>query len=274
MNIIYSILWFGALIFGIWFMISRKRHVQAPAIPDQQGQTVPGQPSLEVLTGKEKLTVWLLCLFNPVLMGVILYFGWKRKLPQKARTANRISFAAFAIVILIWFAQSFYQVKKVGVQETLDLAKTQVQIENLDNQAKAITQKADPEDQADIQAIKEKIGIGYDRALPEWQLDAKWYAYRRIYTLSAAHPEQILKDVDSYYYESRNTNDNYEELFDRKSNNVIRVDINPNRISTYVENFADVYTINVGPKKALEIAMLSPSLQKFKNENPEHITQV
>ena len=53
------------------------------------------------LTKKEKLLVWLVCFFNPLLGGAIFYYGLRKRLPQKARQANRISLAAFLLILAI-----------------------------------------------------------------------------------------------------------------------------------------------------------------------------
>ncbi len=60
-----------------------------------------GQVSQESLTGKEKAIIWFLCIFQPVWCGAILYYGWKNKLPVKAKQANNISLWAFLILILL-----------------------------------------------------------------------------------------------------------------------------------------------------------------------------
>lgn len=68
-----------------------------------------GQISQESLTGKEKLLIWILCVFNPIIAGAILYYGWRKVLPEKARMANLISFAALGltIILLILFSLLF-----------------------------------------------------------------------------------------------------------------------------------------------------------------------
>lgn len=256
-----SIAWLVALIVGIWFMVSKKSK-----IPDQQ-------QSLEPLSGKEKLLVFVLCIANPLILGAVFYYGWKKKLPQQANTANLLSFGAFVLFLVFYFGSGYLALKKVGVENVKNIANTVNQAKDLNIQAKAIFDRPDAADTADIQAIKDKIVIGYSKA-ELWKSDAKFYSYRRVYALPGGFSDQFLKDIDSYYYESRNTSDNYELLFDRKSNTVSRVDVNPNRVPTYVERFADSSTIKVGPNKALEMAMLSPIFQQYKSVNPNCTTQV
>ncbi|MFZ2038942.1 MAG: hypothetical protein WAV11_03320 [Minisyncoccia bacterium] len=60
-----------------------------------------GQVSQEPLTKVEKIYVWIICLFNPILGGAILYYGWKNRLPAKARKSNMISFWSALIEIII-----------------------------------------------------------------------------------------------------------------------------------------------------------------------------
>jgi len=255
------IMWLVALVFGVWFMVSKKKN-----IPVQQ-------PSLEPLTSKEKLLVFVLCLTNPILLGAIFYYGWKKNLPQQAKTANYLSFAAFAIFLVIYLGRTYLFIEKVGVENIQNIASNLKQAQDLDNQARAIAARPDTEDEADIQAMKDKVVIGYGKA-EQWQSDAKFYSFRRIYTLPTTDPEQFLTSKDSYFYESKNTQDNYEVIFNRTNNDIYRIDVNPIRLTAYVNDFADIFTIKVGPKKALEIAMLSPIFQKFKNEHREIVTQV
>ncbi|MDO8676496.1 MAG: hypothetical protein Q7K16_02500 [Candidatus Azambacteria bacterium] len=53
------------------------------------------------LTSWEKVFIWLLCLVNPIWGGGIMYYGWKKVLPNKASEANKISLIAFLIEIVI-----------------------------------------------------------------------------------------------------------------------------------------------------------------------------
>jgi len=87
----YGIIWLIGLILCIWLMKNRKSK-----IPE-------GQISSESLTGNEKLLIWIICIVNPILGGAILYYGWKKKLPTKAKQANHISLWAFLIVIIVGF---------------------------------------------------------------------------------------------------------------------------------------------------------------------------
>lgn len=61
------------------------------------------QVSQDPLSGKEKLLAWILCIFNPILAGAILYYGWKKRLPVKAKQANSISWKAFILAIVLSF---------------------------------------------------------------------------------------------------------------------------------------------------------------------------
>ncbi len=89
-----QIMFFAALIISTYLMI-----IKAKKIPD-------GQMSDEPLTLLEGLIISILCFFNPYVSGVIFYYGWKKKLPRKAKQANRISIIAFfvliAVVLIFW----------------------------------------------------------------------------------------------------------------------------------------------------------------------------
>jgi len=61
-----------------------------------------GQISDEPLNSTEKILTWLFCFLNPVLAGAILYYGWKKVLPVKAKQANNISLWAFLLAIILF----------------------------------------------------------------------------------------------------------------------------------------------------------------------------
>ncbi|HLD61824.1 MAG TPA: hypothetical protein VI998_02505 [Patescibacteria group bacterium] len=86
---ITNLIFLGVLIFVIWLMVDRKSKVQE------------GQVDSNPLTGNEKILIWVICFLNPILGGAILYYGWRKKLPLKAKQANTISFAAFGLLLLI-----------------------------------------------------------------------------------------------------------------------------------------------------------------------------
>ena len=79
------------LVVGIVYMI-RMRGYQGPDV---------------VLSGTDKLIVWLVCLFNPIWGGAIFYYGLKNKFPQKAKQANKISMIAFLVTLVIYIAYIF-----------------------------------------------------------------------------------------------------------------------------------------------------------------------
>jgi hypothetical protein len=73
-----------------------------------------GQVTNEPLSGGEKVFVWITTLLNPIWAGAIYYFTWKGKLPTKAKQANKISFVAFLLVVLIIV---LYSIMSGGVAE-------------------------------------------------------------------------------------------------------------------------------------------------------------
>lgn len=46
--------------------------------------------------------IWLICILSPVLGGAIIYWGWKKRIPMKARAANKISVLAFILVLMLY----------------------------------------------------------------------------------------------------------------------------------------------------------------------------
>lgn len=64
-------------------------------------KVLQGQISSESLTQGEKIITWVLCIVDPVIAGAILYYTWKKILPQKAKQANKISWVATILGILL-----------------------------------------------------------------------------------------------------------------------------------------------------------------------------
>lgn len=60
-------------------------------------QAAPQAP----LTTNEKIIASLLCIFNPLFSGPIMYYTLRKAFPQKAKTANFISFIVLGIAVLI-----------------------------------------------------------------------------------------------------------------------------------------------------------------------------
>jgi hypothetical protein len=96
MDSLLKLIPFIALVYAIRF--SRKIAKSTPE----------GTVNSESLTGQEKLNVWLLDIVNPILHGAIFYFSWRKKLPTKAKQANKISFIVFCIEILVAIALVFF----------------------------------------------------------------------------------------------------------------------------------------------------------------------
>ncbi len=72
-----------------------------------RSRAVAGQIISDSLSGKEKLYVWLLCLISPILAGAFFYYGWKKSMPQKAKSANRISIIALLILIIVFYGMIY-----------------------------------------------------------------------------------------------------------------------------------------------------------------------
>lgn len=70
--------------------------------------TVPdGQQDQSPLTPNEKNYVLLMSVFSPVIVSSIFYYGWKKKLPVKAKSANNWGWLGLLIAIIIWIGISF-----------------------------------------------------------------------------------------------------------------------------------------------------------------------
>jgi hypothetical protein len=87
---IYQICSVVALVLGIWIVVEKRKN------------TTAGEPNVVPLTTKEKWVVFVLCFFNPLIVGAIFYYAWRKRLPQQAKTANILSIIAFIIVLPIF----------------------------------------------------------------------------------------------------------------------------------------------------------------------------
>lgn len=65
-----------------------------------------GQSSDQPLSTEEKIQIWIICLLIPILGGAIFYYGWKNRLPIKAKTANRISWTVFGLSAILLIIMS------------------------------------------------------------------------------------------------------------------------------------------------------------------------
>lgn len=85
----------------------------------EKSNVLDGQISDETLSRKYKVIIWILCFFNPVLAGAVFYYGWRKKLPVKAKQANRISVWAFLILFIVGVSLGFlfYFVEKEKIPQ-------------------------------------------------------------------------------------------------------------------------------------------------------------
>lgn len=60
------------------------------------------------LSSNEKLVVSITCFLNPVIAGIVYYYGWKKQLPTKAKQANTISFLALLVCVILFAAYILY----------------------------------------------------------------------------------------------------------------------------------------------------------------------
>ncbi len=61
-----------------------------------------GQVDESPLSGNVLWYVFILCLLAPLIAQTVFYYGWKKRLPKKAKKANNLGWLA----ILIWIGGS------------------------------------------------------------------------------------------------------------------------------------------------------------------------
>lgn len=75
----------------ISFFLMRK---EKSAVPEGQTDETP-------LSGNMFWYVLVLCLLAPLIAQTIFYYGWKKRLPQKAKKANRLGWLAILVWIIV-----------------------------------------------------------------------------------------------------------------------------------------------------------------------------
>lgn len=61
-----------------------------------------GEVVLETLTKVEKNYVLVFVILSPIVAGAVFYYGWIKKLPNKAKRANRYSLLVFVILLALY----------------------------------------------------------------------------------------------------------------------------------------------------------------------------
>lgn len=59
------------------------------------------------LEGKERIIVWVANLINPLIAGFLFYYSWRKKFPNKAKQANKISFVVFVVYMAGYIIYKF-----------------------------------------------------------------------------------------------------------------------------------------------------------------------
>jgi MFS-type transporter involved in bile tolerance (Atg22 family) len=96
--LISDALWIAALVsFIASFILMNNVKVKVPE----------GQQDQSPLTSQERNYVLLMTIFSPILSSSVFYYGWKKKLPVKAKAANNWGWLGFFISILIWVGLGF-----------------------------------------------------------------------------------------------------------------------------------------------------------------------
>jgi hypothetical protein len=84
----FQILFVVFAISVIWYTITVRQKAKAAQAAD-------------LLSGGEKVFVWVASLANPIVAGAIFYYGWRTILPHKAKQSNMISMWAFLIELVL-----------------------------------------------------------------------------------------------------------------------------------------------------------------------------
>lgn len=76
----------------IAFFVMRN---EKSAIPEGQVDESP-------LSGNVWWYVLILDLLAPIISASIFYYGWKKRLPKKAKTANNLGWLAILVWVVVW----------------------------------------------------------------------------------------------------------------------------------------------------------------------------
>jgi hypothetical protein len=98
----YRALFVGSFVATIWLLSYYRK-----AVPRGAVDTAP-------LSWGERFWCGFLAFFNPVLTGLILWIGWRRTLPRKARQALAIASGVFVTQILLVFTAFFLLARYVS----------------------------------------------------------------------------------------------------------------------------------------------------------------
>ena len=63
---------------------------------------IEGQVDQSKLEGNDFWIVLVLNLLAPLIASAIFYYGWRKQLPKKASTANKLGFLAIGVWILLY----------------------------------------------------------------------------------------------------------------------------------------------------------------------------
>jgi hypothetical protein len=84
--------WIFVLIPGIFSIFLMRK--EKAAVPQGQVDETP-------LTGNLFWYVFVLCLLAPLIAQTVFYYGWKKRLPTKARKANSLGWLALLIDFVV-----------------------------------------------------------------------------------------------------------------------------------------------------------------------------
>lgn len=93
-------------IWWVWFIA-----ISAAAVyfaMKTEARVPENQISQESLSGKEKIIIWLYSFLDSFVAGAIFYYWWRKKLPVKAKQANKISWLAFLILVVLYWSMIYF----------------------------------------------------------------------------------------------------------------------------------------------------------------------
>ncbi len=92
LNLLLNLLELSSLAGSIFLLVSEREKV------------APDQSSVEPWSVGQKVLIFFLTVFSPVISGAILYYGLRKRCPTKARAANWFSFLGLVIYLAIAYS--------------------------------------------------------------------------------------------------------------------------------------------------------------------------
>ncbi len=84
---------------NFWIFIIIPGIVSFFVMRKEKSTVAEGQVDESPLSGNVLWYVFILCLLSPLIAQTIFYYGWKKRLPKKAKKANNLGWLAILILI-------------------------------------------------------------------------------------------------------------------------------------------------------------------------------